>query len=242
MDGLPVDLGPTGQVGADRAVPSNCSTIARRLPLYALWAVALAIGLRRGEALGLRWADVDLANGRVVITKALSRVGTDLALRDVKTELSAASVPLPAELVAILRRHRLDQLGDTQVARGNSLGLVFTTKNGTPLEPRNVNRAFETLCRRAGVRSIRLHDLRHSCATLLFTMGVEAATVQRAFCHSSVSVTTGTYVDVIEQVQPSRAWIHCSTRQSEGERGWLLSSKLSSKFRQRRIHYDRKRL
>jgi integrase len=120
-----------------------------------LWAVALAIGLRRGEALGLRWVDVDLVNGRVVITKALSRVGANLALRDVKTESSAASVPLPEELVAILRRHRRDQFGDPQVARANTLGLVFTTKNGTPLEPRNVNRAFETLCRRANVRSIR---------------------------------------------------------------------------------------
>jgi integrase len=126
--------------------------MARHDRLYALWAVALAIGLRRGEALGLRWVDVDLVNGRVVIAKALSRVGTNLALRDVKTESSAASVPLPDELVAILRRHRLDQLGDTQVARGNSLGLVFTTKNGTPLEPRKVNRSFETLCRRANVR------------------------------------------------------------------------------------------
>lgn len=122
---------------------------------------------------------------------------------DVKTESSAASVPLPAELIAILRRHRLSQFGDTQVAQANTLGLVFTTKNGTPLEPRNVNRAFETLCRRAGVRSIRLHDLRHSCATLLFAMGVEAATVQRILRHSSISVTTGTYVDVIEQVQRS---------------------------------------
>jgi integrase len=115
----------------------------------------------------------------------------NLALRDVKTESSAATVPLPAELVAILRRHRRNQFGDAQVARANTLGLVFTTKNGTPLEPRNVNRAFETLCRRVGLRSIRLHDLRHSCATLLFAMGVEAATAQRILRHSSSSVTTG---------------------------------------------------
>ena len=81
---------------------------ARHDRLYPLWAVALAIGLRRGEALGLRWVDVDLINERVVIAKALSRVGATLALRDVETETYAASVPLPAELVAILRRHRRD--------------------------------------------------------------------------------------------------------------------------------------
>ena len=108
---------------------------------------------------------------------------------------------VPEELVAILRRHRRDQFGDTQVARANKLGLVSTTRNGTPLEPRNVNRALEALCRRANVRSIRLHDLWHSRGTLLFAMGVEAATVQRILRRSSISVTTGTYVNVIEQVQ-----------------------------------------
>ena len=173
---------------------------AREDQLFALWAVALAIGLRRGEALGLRWADVDLTNGSVDIKTALLRVGSDLALREVKTE-SSASIPLPDELMTILRQHRREQLANPAVARGNTLGLVFTTKNGTPLEPRNVNRGFESLCRRAGVRPIRLHDLRHSCATLLFTMGVDAATVQRILRHSSISVTTGTYVEVIERVQ-----------------------------------------
>jgi len=126
-------------------------------------AVALAIGLRRGEALGLRWINADPVNGW------------------------------------LLRRFRAWER--TQVARANKLSLVFTTRNGTPLEPRNVNRALEALCRRANVRSIRLHDLWHSCATLLFAMGVEAATVQRILRRSSISVTTGTYVNVIEQVQ-----------------------------------------
>lgn len=108
---------------------------------------------------------------------AFSR-GPEPTLARGETELSAASVPLPAKLVAILRRHRLNQFGDTQVARANTL-------------------------RRAGVPSIRLHDLRHSCATSLFAMGVEAATVRRILPHSSISVTTATYVDVIEQVQRS---------------------------------------
>jgi integrase len=147
---------------------------ARHDRLYALWAVAVAIGLRRGEALGLRWVDADLVNGRVVITKSLSRVGANLALREVKTELSAASMPLPEGLAAILRRHRLDQFGDTQVARANTLGLVFTPKSGAPLEPRNVNRSFETANGppARGQRSVRhgSNKFRENATTTLGTL------------------------------------------------------------------------
>lgn len=78
---------------------------------------------------------------------------------------------------------------------------MFTTPIGTPIDPRSINRAFAALCDQAQVRPIRVHDLRHSCATLLFTMGVEATTVQRLLRHSSITVTTGTYLDVIDQVQ-----------------------------------------
>jgi integrase len=69
------------------------------------------------------------------------------------------------------------------------------------IEPRNANRIFHNLCRKADVPQLRVHDLRHSCATLLFTMGVPPATVQRTLRHSSITVTTGTYVEVIEAVQ-----------------------------------------
>lgn len=169
--------------------------------LYALWSVALAIGLRRGEALGLRWTDVDLTEGTVDIARALYRVGGRLDLFDVKTEGSEATVPLPPKLLQILRQHRRDQLQDAELSNANKLGLVFTTTKGTPLEPRNINRAFSELVRKAGVRPIRLHDLRHSCATLLFAQGVEAATVQRILRHSSISTTTSIYMDVIERVQ-----------------------------------------
>src|ERR1700684_4423179 len=75
------------------------------------------------------------------------------------------------------------------------------TVQGGYVEPRNVNRLFHQLCETAGLRQLRVHDLRHSCATLLFTMGVPPATVQRILRHSSISVTTNTYVEVIEAVQ-----------------------------------------
>lgn len=171
--------------------------------LYALWAVALSMGLRRGEALGLGWRDVDLDSGLIKIHRALHRVDGQLQLEDVKTEGSAGLLPLPPPLVAILESHRRRQMKE-RLAAGPSwrdTGLVFTTATGGPIEPRGVNRMFSSLCKKADVPRIRVHDLRHSCATLLFTMGVEAATVQKILRHSSISVTTGTYVEVIESVK-----------------------------------------
>ncbi|MGB7147120.1 tyrosine-type recombinase/integrase [Mycobacterium sp.] len=171
--------------------------------LYALWAVALAMGLRRGEALGLAWADVDLDGGRMTVRQALHRVDGQLRLDPVKTDASVAVLPIPDPLVTILRAHRKRQLQE-RFAAGSSwrdTGLVFTTAQGGFIEPRNANRIFHNLCRNANVPQLRVHDLRHSCATLLFTMGVSPATVQRILRHSSITVTTGTYVEVIEAVQ-----------------------------------------
>lgn len=171
--------------------------------LYALWAVALSMGLRRGEALGLQWADVDLDGGRITIRRALHRVDGELKLENVKTEGSVAVLPLPRPLVPILANHRRRQL-EERLAAGSAwrdTGLVFTTPHGGAIEPRNVNRMFHRLCEKADVPQLRVHDLRHSCATLLFTMGVQPATVQKILRHSSITVTTGTYVEVIEAVQ-----------------------------------------
>lgn len=171
--------------------------------LYALWAVALSMGLRRGEALGLAWSDVDLDKGRLTVRQALHRVDGQLRLDPVKTDASVAVLPILAPLVAILKAHRQRQLKE-RVAAGSlwrDTGLVFTTAHGGFIEPRNANRMFRDVCTKAGVPQLRVHDLRHSCATLLFTMGVQPATVQRILRHSSITVTTGTYVEVIEAVQ-----------------------------------------
>lgn len=168
--------------------------------LYALWAVALSMGLRRGEALGLQWSDVDLDAERITIRRALHRVDGQLKLENVKTEGSVAVLPVPKPLVPILTNHRRRQ----RLAAGSAwrdTGLVFTTPLGGASEPRNVNRMFHSLCEKADVPQLRVHDLRHSCATLLFTMGVQPATVQKILRHSSITVTTGTYVEVIEAVQ-----------------------------------------
>ncbi|WP_245551276.1 tyrosine-type recombinase/integrase [Nocardia paucivorans] len=125
-----------------------------------------------------------------------------------RADAPPATLHQPALRVAaaralILREHRKRQMEERFAAgsQWRETGLVFTTSLGGPIEPRNVNRMFHRLCEKAGVPQVRLHDLRHSCATLLFTMGVDAATVQRILQHSSIGVTTGTYVEVIESVK-----------------------------------------
>ncbi|PPJ07765.1 site-specific integrase [Nocardia nova] len=174
---------------------------AREDRLYALWAVALSVGLRKGEALGLRWADIDFVNGRLEVVQSAQYLNGRVVFLRPKTDSSENWVPLTDEMVRILRQRRAEQLANPVEAAGNEHGLVFTSKNGTPLLPRNLNRSFERMCRRAGVRQIRLHDLRHSCATLLFAQGADAATVQRILRHSSIAVTTGVYMEVIEKVR-----------------------------------------
>lgn len=140
---------------------------------------------------------------RITIRRALHRVDGQLKLESVKTEGSVAVLPLPRPLVPILTNHRRRQLGE-RLAAGSfrrDTGLVFTTARGGGIEPRNLNRMFHRLCEKANVPQLRVHDLLHSCATLLFTMGVQPATAQRILRHTSITVTTGTCVDVIEAVQ-----------------------------------------
>jgi len=139
----------------------------------------------------------------LTIRQALHRLDGQLRLDPVKTDASIAVLPIPDPLVTVLRAHRKRQLQERFAAgsRWRETGLVFTTSQGGFIEPRNANRIFRSLCEKANVPQLRVHDLGHSCATLLFTMGVQPATVQRILRHSSITVTTGTYVEVIEAVQ-----------------------------------------
>ncbi|MEU7269335.1 site-specific integrase [Streptomyces asiaticus] len=141
---------------------------ARGNRLWAAYELAVRIGLRRGEVLGLRWKDVDLTDGTVTIRQTLQRVGGELLIAAPKTQRSARRVALPAECVTALRSRRAQQQGDRLAAgdkwKDNGNDLVFTTKHGTPIEPRNLNRAFTLLCDKAGVRRVRFQDLRHTCA------------------------------------------------------------------------------
>jgi integrase len=168
--------------------------------LYALYAVALALGLRRGEALGLRWSDIDFNQEVIYVRQAVHRVKGKLELGPVKTDDSERTIALPKPLAAALREWQAAQECERAAAgkRWSSHDLIFPTTIGTPMDPRNLNRHFAALCARAGVRPVRFHDLRHSCATLLYEQGVPIENIQDVLGHSSPAITKTIYVQARE--------------------------------------------
>ncbi|MBI4491372.1 MAG: site-specific integrase [Chloroflexi bacterium] len=174
--------------------------------LEALYAVVLAVGLRQGEALGLRWQDdegkrlVDLEAGTLTVRHALQRIDGKLQLVEPKTEKSRRTLALPAFAIDALRAHRVRQL-EERLAAGSlwqEQGFVFTTSVGTPLDARNVVRYFQAHLARAGLPHKRFHDLRHSCASLLLAQGEQLRDIMELLGHSQISLTADLYAHVLE--------------------------------------------
>jgi integrase len=163
--------------------------------LEALWVLLMTSGLRRGEALGLTWADVDLEMGTYRVSRALQRAHGRLETTEVKTKASRRAGDLSALAVVALQHHRERQ--ETSGLRPLPVAYVFTSTAGTPLEPRNVNRAFDALLNRTGLRRIRLHDLRHSFGSLLLASGASPREVMELLGHSNIAMTMDVYAHVI---------------------------------------------
>lgn len=178
--------------------------------LGALFGVALACGLRLGEATGLRWEDVDLTTGELRVRQQLQKVGKRLILQELKTEKSRRTLALPHVCLEGLRAHRTKQLEERLKAgsQWQETGLVFTTyaaavgrRVGTPLHPRNVLRTLHTLLAAAEPKlpRVRFHDLRHSAASLLIAAGVELVEVSMLLGHSELRVTADLYSHLQKQ-------------------------------------------
>lgn len=184
-------------------------TVARGNRLYALYAVALTLGLRQGEALGLRWQDIDLDRGLIYVRKQLQRVDGALTLVEPKTGRSRRTISLPAEVVDILGEHRRAQEAERAVAdsrwRGDENDLAFASTVGTPLEPSNILKRYKAILARAGLPPSRFHDLRHSCASLLLAQGVHPKVVQEILGHSQIGMTLDTYSHLLPNAQREAA-------------------------------------
>ena len=175
---------------------------ARRDPLYAAFVLAIAMGLRRGEIVGLRWNDVDLENRVLLVRQQVQRRRGVLYNDETKGRRSRA-IPLPAMCLAPLRWHRMRQKATYEAAgtEWTTAGYVFATRTGRPVEPRNVHRSFVRVSEAAGLRLIRLHDARHGCATLLTAAGVAPRVVMEILGHSQISLTMDVYTHVVQDTQ-----------------------------------------
>ncbi|MDI9887307.1 site-specific integrase [Streptomyces sp. HNM0645] len=170
---------------------------ARKDPLYTAFVLAVTLGLRRGEILGLRWSDIDLEHRTLTVRNQLQRVQKEL-YEDTTKNRRTRAIPIPLMCVAPLRWQRLRQAGQRAAAGEGWHGgdYVFTTRTGRPVEPRNLSRSFERVSDDAGLPHIRLHDARHGCATLLFAAGVPARVVMEILGHSQIAVTMNIYTHV----------------------------------------------
>jgi integrase len=166
--------------------------------LHALWLLLVGSGLRRGEACGLRWADVDLEAGLAQVRRTRVIVGGKAAWGLPKTRASERAVPLPAATVAALRARRAQQAAERLAWAGawQDSGLVFTREDGAGVHPDGLRYAFTRLCQAAGVRRVRLHDLRHTFATLAMEQGVPARVVAAQLGHASAAIAMDRYAHV----------------------------------------------
>lgn len=172
---------------------------ARDERLYAGYVLLATTGMRRGEALGLRWRSVDLDSARVSVSTSLVVVDAGVVFQEPKTASGRRTVPIPAETVAALKAHRKSQLAEKMLLGPDYSDddLVFCREDGTHLHPTTFSRGFDELAACAQLRRIRLHDLRHTFATLALQAAVPVKIVSEILGHASVTLTYDTYSHVI---------------------------------------------
>lgn len=163
--------------------------VAKSDPLFPAYLLLMLFGLRRGELLGLRWSDVDWDNKQIHIRQQLQQVGGELQVGPVKTRAGRRDLPLIPLARMMLAQHQARQT----TAEHNDWNLVITGDDGRPLWPRNFARMFHQLRERAGLRRIRIHDLRHMTATMLKDLGVPARDAQLILGHAHISTTQQIY-------------------------------------------------
>lgn len=171
----------------------------------ALFSLLITTGMRPGEALGLKWKDIDFEEERISINRSLSRVGSEWSLVDPKNQNSRRSIPISPAVLKDLIEHK--EIQDEEKSKLNEkeykdYGLVFTNEYGEPLAASNIlKRHLKPLLREAGLPPITLYGLRHTCATLLLSAGEHVKIVSERLGHKSIVVTMDTYSHVLPDMQ-----------------------------------------
>lgn len=176
-----------------------------RGPLGALYTLALYLGLRQGELLGLQWEDIDFKARTITIRRTLrvmevidgprrSKPKWTVATSDPKSETSKRVLPVPDAIIDVLQEHRRQTIERLQRLPGP---WVFCTGNNTPYWARFVVKDFKRQTAKAGLPEIRFHDLRHSCNSILAAEGVDADTRKKILGHSDIRLTQNLYTHVV---------------------------------------------
>ncbi len=178
---------------------------AKKTDYYAVFHLALYTGMRRSELLALRWGDVDLIGSQISVTRSLHRLqGGAIVFQPPKTAKGRRTIALSPSATAMLREYR----GQQELLAGTPSHddqLVFSHPDGSPMQPDAVSQAWRRLVQRCGMGGVRLHDARHSHATLMLKLGIHPKVVQERLGHSSISVTLDTYSHVAPGLQESAA-------------------------------------
>jgi integrase len=171
--------------------------------LHLLFVLLGLVGLRRGEVVGLRWENVDLNQGTLRIEQSVVRVGKETVVGPPKSASGARTVAIDEETARRLHWHQCRQKMEVLRTTGvrTTPAHVFTTPSGDPLDPAYVSRRFDLLVAGSGLRRIRLHDLRHTSASIGLTSGESLLEVSRRLGHSSITVTA----DIYSHISPAVA-------------------------------------
>lgn len=187
----------------DRGQARAFLAVSDRDDLAALWRLALLTGMRRGEILALRWDDIDTARGALSVKRTLSRGNAGSFDFGSPKSGKGRQIELSPSVTEGLHQHRVRQV-EKRLAVGtsyNDLGLVFADALGRPLHPNTLRRCFLRLIKEAGVPMLRLHDLRHTSATLMLAGGEHPKVVSERLGHSNISITMDRYSHVTATMQ-----------------------------------------
>jgi len=176
-------------------------------PNEALYVLAVTVGMRQGELLALRWADIDFDTSTVQVRRTTRRVkGQGYVDSEPKTASGRRNITLSHTAIEALRQHRARQVEQRLAAAyWEDHDSVFTNEIGRTFDVRSLRRGFQTVLRRAGLPALRFHDLRHSAASLLLAQGVNAKVVQEMLGHSAVAFTLQVYSHVVPALRADAA-------------------------------------
>jgi len=175
--------------------------------LSPLWHTIAMTGMRRGEAIGLRWSDVDLEGGRLAVRRALIPINREVVVSEPKTVKGRRVIALDPGTVEVLKAQaarQLEEQSDWDDGWVES-GLVFTQEDGSALDPESISRYWRQAVKKSMLPNIRLHDLRHTHATLALQAGIHPKVVSERLGHATVSITLDTYSHAIPAMQEEAA-------------------------------------